>query len=58
MAVRQLKDGRWIVYYRVPDKPKCIRMSYAKASTTEEPDAVCCEPGYVVKSAQVLDIMA
>jgi hypothetical protein len=25
MAVRQLKDGRWMVYYRNPDKPGSIR---------------------------------
>ena len=33
-------------------------MLYAEASTTEEPDALCCELGYVVKIAQVREIMA
>lgn len=28
MAVSQLKDGRWIVYYRNPDKPGSIKKEY------------------------------
>ncbi len=28
MAVRQLKDGRWIVYYRLPEEPGKIRREY------------------------------
>lgn len=40
MAVRQLKDGRWIVYYRNPDKPGSIRKEYFGRGTEAKLNAI------------------